>query len=382
MATIVDDPISRWWTAFAQQAPQIDRLFRGHEEWDLPEWMQEHLGAIHPDLMWEFGPAVKTEGHRLVITPESRRELRPLAREVLRRAPALAGWEFYEYRLPESLEDAALTVEGRAGGDIRELRVQVRPGDFNLVDLTYLGFSAADEEERKSAMAFVATESLLGEETLNRWIGGIDTAAKPAEGAQPIHVAELRQELERTIEQLRAGLPDRPWHRVEITDETEWSILEVTSEEAEDYPEQSDLLTAVTLVPTIVTNAVSHAPFDSARYSKFAETFCYLKIDHGEKHSASLVDDRTQFEDAISAALRPAGLGAVVGGGTGRRYIYIELALCDVDRAWTETRLVLQDARLPTRTWLLFHDDDLRAEWRGLYDDTPEPPMAAEDMEE
>ena len=80
--------------------------------------------------------------------------------------------------------------------------------------------------------------------------------------------------------------------------------------------------------------------------------------------------------------LRPARFGAVVGGGTGRRYSYVELALCDVDRAWTEIRLVLQDAQLPTRTWLLFPDDDLHGQWRGLYDDSPSPPMPVEESEE
>jgi len=31
---------------------------------------------------------------------------------------------------------------------------------------------------------------------------------------------------------------------------------------------------------------------------------------------------------------------------------------------------------LPERTWLLFHDSDVRFQWRGLYNDTPEPPLS------
>ena len=60
----MDDSMARWWTAFQIQSPRIDGLFQGREEWDLPAWMEEHLGAIHPELMWEYGPAVKGQGHR------------------------------------------------------------------------------------------------------------------------------------------------------------------------------------------------------------------------------------------------------------------------------------------------------------------------------
>src|SRR5215471_16617810 len=112
----MNDAIARWWDAFREQAPRIDACFRNGDEFNIPEWMDEHLGGIHPDLMGEFGPALKTAGHRLVITPENRRELRPLVREILSSAPSLAGWEFYEYRLPEEFERAAATVEGRTGG--------------------------------------------------------------------------------------------------------------------------------------------------------------------------------------------------------------------------------------------------------------------------
>jgi hypothetical protein len=74
--------------------------------------------------------------------------------------------------------------------------------------------------------------------------------------------------------------------------------------------------------------------------------------------------------------LRPGELGSTVGGGTGLRYSYIELALTDVEQAWEQIGNILRAGHLPERTWLLFHDSDVRFQWRGLYDETPEPPMA------
>jgi hypothetical protein len=73
--------------------------------------------------------------------------------------------------------------------------------------------------------------------------------------------------------------------------------------------------------------------------------------------------------------LRPAKIGTTIGGGTGHRYSYVELALADVDAAWRKLRVLLQQGRLPVRTWLQFHDDSLASLWRGLYDDTLAPMM-------
>src|SRR4029453_14791094 len=79
--------IERWWQAFQAKATDIGALFSRKSEGDLPRFMEDTLRAIHPRLMWEFGPAVRQQGHRLVITPESQRWLRPLVRTILQRAP-------------------------------------------------------------------------------------------------------------------------------------------------------------------------------------------------------------------------------------------------------------------------------------------------------
>src|SRR5262245_26245366 len=90
--------IEDWWTAFAGRTQRLDDLFKQKNQWDLPAWMGRHLQAIHPRLMWEYGPALRGKGHRLVITPESARQLRPLTDAIIERAPRLKGWEFYPYR--------------------------------------------------------------------------------------------------------------------------------------------------------------------------------------------------------------------------------------------------------------------------------------------
>ena len=35
----------------------------------------------------------------------------------------------------------------------------------------------------------------------------------------------------------------------------------------------------------------------------------------------------------------------------------------------------LREQNVPKRTWLLFHDSDCQAEWVGIWDDAPAPPI-------
>src|SRR5262249_11133337 len=132
------------------------------------------LGAIHPKLMWEFGRAVRNGGHRLVVTPEAEHQLRPLVRIMLERAPAIPGWEFYEYRLAEDLESTQQTVECRTGVDVSEFKARVSRGDQQRIDVVFTSPTVADVEDAPAnEAAFVATETLLGEHCLNNWVGTI-----------------------------------------------------------------------------------------------------------------------------------------------------------------------------------------------------------------
>jgi hypothetical protein len=42
-------------------------------------------------------------------------------------------------------------------------------------------------------------------------------------------------------------------------------------------------------------------------------------------------------------------------------------------------RKALRKLKVPERSWILFFDADLGAEWVGVYPETPEPPIAADD---
>ncbi len=379
------ETIDAWWAAFQEKAGDLDALFSRRADWDLPEWMAETLQAIDPHLFWEFGPAAGGSGHRLVITPETRRHLRPLVATILQRAPKTDGWEFYGYRLAEDVEAAERMVGARTGGTLAGVLAEARVGEDHLVDLVFRApRTAGEEDEQALNNAFVAAESLLGEERLDKWIGPIEVGpldvAASGGASRLVPLENLGERVEALIGSIRDQLPPQPCG--DWLQEEQWSCIELKPTEAEDYAEQTDLFVAVTARQDLWTAAHSGSLFASERFSRFGETFAYVKIDGSEGLEESSFEGRDEIEEAINAALTPEGLGVSIGGGTGLRYSYIDLALADLHRSVQTVRSRLQQGRLPRRTWILFFDADLCGEWVGLYDDTPAPPMLEGEEEE
>lgn len=374
--------IDQWWAAFVPQAERLDKLFKGQEQFDLAGWMHDHLGRISPDLQWEFGPSVHGDGHRLVITPESERGLRPLTDTILERAPKIEGWEFYPYRLPEDVEMAEQMVAARLEGNLQDWAVEVTLGESGLADLAYSSpHIAGSEDQQAFQAAIVATETLLGEDVLDHNIGVIEVNSEPTTGtasrSRTIPLSRLRDTVAAVIDSFIAQQPERPYFEWAHVGEHEWSMLKCEPAQAEDYPGWSDLFVAVTMTPQLWM-AARRRPFCSRRYSRHGETFAYLKIDGAEGLEDSEFEDRGDIEDAINAVLGTQGAGCTIGGGTGLRYSYIELVLANLETAIDLLQGRLR-GQLATRTWLLFHDSDWCDEWVGLYDHTPPPPIEIPD---
>lgn len=390
--TAVVRRIDAWWKAFAAKSEAIGELFARRSDWDLPEWMDRHLHPISPDLMWEYGPGLKGRGHRLVITPETRRHLRPLVQTILERAPELAGWEFYPYRLAEDVEMANHTVQGRTGGDLTGTVAAAMIGEHHRINLRFSSsITTGADDQQALHNAFVATESILGEELLDKWIGRIDVEPLP----EPAGISKLLgrgrrtgpsfmslDRLKSTVESLIAAVQDQlldapmftfDWGDDSAESGAEWTMFELKPVKADDYPRRQDLFVAVTVNEGLWRSCREHTSFYSERFSRHGECFCYLKIDG----SAGLADcsfpDRSSMEDALNDALIPARAGCVIGGGTGLRYSYIDLALADVDVAIPIVTSCLCAGNIPRRAWLLFFDAPLQHEWIGMYADTPAP---------
>lgn len=125
--------------------------------------------------MWEFGPGLE-DGHRLVVTPEHRLDLRPLVDEILRRAPVIQGWTFFGHRLRETFDMALATVEGRTGVPLKATGFKCAKGRFNLVDvdIEFPRSTLRSDRDLAQSQAFILLESMIGEAALNTWVDAIE----------------------------------------------------------------------------------------------------------------------------------------------------------------------------------------------------------------
>lgn len=373
--------IDAWWRAFQNKAEDLAALFTRQKEWDLPAWMAQHLGFIDERICWEYGPPVRGAGHRLVLTPESAHHLRPLVRTILERAPALDGWEFYEYRPAEDLESAQLTVQGGTEWDISAFEFRAARGDQQRIDLAFTAPSIADPEDQSAlGAAFLAAEALLGEHCLENWIGAVELVPAAQASSAPLQfrdLGRLQESVQALIGSMRDQLPPQP-HCDWLTDDAEWTLWELTPQQADDYCGQQDLVVAKSPDPALWMAAHSGRLFSSERFSRCGETFCYVKIDGSAGLPEGGFADKAEIEDALDDVLKPAKLGCQIGGGMGLRYAYIDVALTDVEKGIETVRKRLQAGKVPKRSWIQFHDGELAAEWVGVYDDSPEPPMGFE----
>lgn len=383
--------IDDWWRAFIADQEVIARHFSKGMDFDVAEWMDCHLHVIDSALCWEFGPAVHGPGHRLVITPEADRHLRPLVRTILERGPNIPHWEFYEYRLAESVRTALGTVQSRAQCSADDYQACVSRGKYSRVDVKYIAPSIPkDDDPAASSAAFVLSEELFGEACLDNWIGAIEVAALPRQSAfdrlvgrppkveqRLIGLDRLRETVQSVIGSIVEQLPPTP--HFDWTENATWTLWELKPKEADEYPAQRDLFVARSANKEMWEAAHSGNIFASERFSRCDETFCYVKVDGSEGLDDEQFADKADIEEALDAVLKPAQLGCTIGGGTGRRYSYIDLALTDVDKGIAAVRERLRAGNVPKRSWIQFFDSDLAAEWVGIYDDTPPPPLAIDE---
>lgn len=384
--------IDAWWRAFEAKTGDLSKRFKQQSTWDLPQWMDDNLHPIHPEIMWEYGPAVRGDGHRLVLTPESAHHLRPLVAKILERAPTLPGWEFYDARLPEDLESTVATVRGRAPFDIEDFLVRASVSEKRLVDLCYYSPNIDDPEDKQAFnAAFVITETLLGEHCLDKWVGVIKVSPYPeaeelatvAGRRIPRHAIKLewlKETVDAAIESIRDRLPEAPHY--EWAEAADWTMWKLEPEPADDFPRQADLFVGKSPNSAMWAAAHSGGLFYSERFTRCGETFCYLKVDGADGLEGSEFEDKGDIEDAADEALVARGLGCQVGGGMGLRYAYIDLALTDVPAAIAAIRERMQAGGLPKRSWILFFDSDLAGEWVGIYDDSPVPPGLGDEDDE
>jgi hypothetical protein len=281
---------------------------------------------------------------------------------------------------PLSVEPACARIRAESGLDFSRARARAGFARGHLLEVVvYLPGGAGIPLETEAAEDLVRL--LVGEELFERWVGNV--LASPAvrgglltvlndnaEQSSALPLAMLLETVRAAIAGLKLGLQELSFaHDAEADD---WFAFELSPEPAADYAAQDDLLFCSTRVPELKKSFLRGEPFFSGRFTASSALFTYLKYETRETTPEARIAERAKFEDLVKRALRERH-GGLVGAGLGVRYGYVDLALTDPDCV---RELLLPELRalgISRRSWLLFCDSELSAEYLPVYSDSPAP---------
>jgi hypothetical protein len=336
--------INSWWAHFQNKRKAIESFLDGRAQLDIEDFMTDYLQSIDENFMWEYG--TEPDGrYQLVITPETERHLRPLVETIIESAPKLSNWSFYAYRQPHGLVDTAELVKDHTGVLLDAIKFAADADEDNLINIIYK-YEGAKGAEALGDAVFMATEYLLGEEILDRWVGDMDFSDEATKGASLKPISELPNTIASLIEKIKKSMPDKPL--ATMRGSLKPQEITVEPEDELDETERFDMVAASTLVPKVWQAAHSGSAFDSCRFSKHNEKFCYLKLE-GITTAAKL----TELEGKINEVLAKESLGCTIGSARGQRNGYIDLCLTDPAKAIAALKSVPQ-----TECRLKFFDAD------------------------
>ncbi len=186
--------IDAFWQWWATARPRVEKLIAGTPDDHLVKELGDAVEAVHPDLHWEF-TAGDTSRHLLVVSAGGDPALRSLAERWRRAGPApddVFGYASSRRGDPAALADARLSIAGHEL-DLSELRFAADVDeDRDCVDVRvwHPAFPAMPEDAR-GQITFLALDWVLGEDTVEIWVGEIATATGPGPELTAVELAAL-----------------------------------------------------------------------------------------------------------------------------------------------------------------------------------------------
>ncbi len=187
-----------WWGR--EGAAAVDAAIEARDPVRESDRISRAVAAVHPGLDWELGPGTLSR-HQMVVSAGGDHELRAVARQWLRAAPAPDEvWEYADLRQPAA--DLAGHVVSVGGRDLPFSEVVVtarRRGPRFDVTVFHPLFADVDDHARLQ-LTFLALDAALGEADVETWVGEILPAAHPPMDAFPLEhlrglVVDLAAEL-------------------------------------------------------------------------------------------------------------------------------------------------------------------------------------------
>lgn len=389
MRVLFLDPNDPAEASFASEVKELAERFYGEVQrelangGELPDFCIQEFRLAACCYAPECFPESSTPELPILVLRGESPPLQPLAEWVVGLAPETLSVKVVGSTPPFRPSVAFGRVPQTAGVDLRGMRFRVGVGRGHLLELVAhlpkrallpdIRNTPAEAREAIEGAVEGLVEDLLGQELFERWVGEISYEQMPTNTGlrlvgsrqeRALHAASELYSTVRAVEaDIHAGLSQMPWSE---NYGATWSMLELEPSESLRGQRQPDLAVAVTCFPELVHCFLSGASFDSRRFSARNERFVVVAV-LVPGAQAVRFSAKECLEKAFDQRLRTAQLGAVIGVGTGVRYLYFTLALSELADGVPLLRSELRKVVGVERASLLFMDNEWANEWVELF---------------
>jgi hypothetical protein len=202
------EAIAAFWAWWPGVSASIDEGIRRQGlSAELVESISEKVAAIDENLDWELGPGDKTT-HLICLSGKGDPLLRVIAERWRHKAPEPdATWSYHAARQPHPTGGLKLEMGGH-DIELDDVVITTEVEDAHeVVNIVahHSVFASIDDDDLRWRVLMIALDTLLGEDDVERWLGGIEVSVEPLVDAKPI--ISLRE----TIKDLAAESTGDRW---------------------------------------------------------------------------------------------------------------------------------------------------------------------------
>lgn len=336
-----NERVDAFWKWYGDVADRFFQTIENKRCADLADEVSEKVNELLPGFAWVFGPG-ENGGHSFTLTGEGVTHKQLLALHWLSRAPRLPGWTFHASRQGGSTANISLEI---GGIKFFSREIWVTPAldrDGECFDLTFWhpAWETLGESE-KFRVSFLFLDEALGEYGTGWWIGRIDFGKDKLAASFP---------LEELSAHIRTVAVAEGWKKYPPGGCT--SLLRF--KEVEGAFPRSDTITQATLMPPLIHDYFNAEGNLEDPLSGLGADYAYVSLPAQILRKGEEIAMRSEFEDRLEAALRPANLGLCLGGALGRERVYIDLLLLDGARSLDAVVTALRRLKVPRGTMIEF----------------------------
>ncbi len=144
------------------------------ETGELSRQINAQINLLSPKLAWEVGPG-QVARFMLAFPSEGDSERKAVIDRIMLSAPRIDGWEFHTSRPPRAFQQEVRLPELGLRFETSGWRFTLDPSSTSdKFDLKIFDKRLATFDDKTSLTAvFILLDAVLGEDVVERWIGGI-----------------------------------------------------------------------------------------------------------------------------------------------------------------------------------------------------------------